>query len=225
MHLTPDVSSSAVARTELPDRLPVGDPADLVVLLDQDRRPIGEAPREGIHSQQTPLHLAFSCWLFDESGQILVTRRALGKRSWPGVWTNSFCGHPRPTEPLAEAVARHGRVELGVDVADITPLLPDFAYRAVDAQGTVENEFCPVFLARVSGPVAPAPDEVVEHHWLDLVQLRAALEVAPWALSPWLAAQAAQLDETGRWAELEAFSTRSDAAVHGSAATPPGDAR
>ncbi|WP_420812348.1 isopentenyl-diphosphate Delta-isomerase [Nocardioides gilvus] len=179
-----------------------------MVLLDQDRHPIGQAPREGIHSQETPFHLAFSCWLVDESGQLLMTRRALGKRSWPGVWTNSFCGHPRPTESLVEAVARHGRVELGVDVADITALLPDFAYRAVDAGGTVENEYCPVFLARVPGPVVPHPDEVVEHHWLGLAQLRAALDAAPWALSPWLAAQAAELDEAGRWTEVEAFSAR-----------------
>ena len=210
MQLTPDPSPSASARVGLPDRLPAGDPADLVVLLDQDRHVIGQAPREGIHSQETPLHLAFSCWLVDDAGQLLMTRRALSKRSWPGVWTNSFCGHPRPTEPLVEAVARHGRVELGVDVTDVTELLPDFAYSAVDASGTVENEFCPVFLARVAGVIAPHPDEVVEHHWLGLSQLRAALDSAPWALSPWLAAQAAELDAAGRWAEVEAFSAGSE---------------
>lgn len=178
--------------------------ADLVVLLDHERRPVGTAPREGVHDADTPLHLAFSCWLLDEDGRLLVTRRALGKRSWPGVWTNSFCGHPRPGEGLVDAVARHGRSELGVDVHDVTELVPDFAYRAVDPSGVVENEFCPVFVARTSSPVRPDPDEVVEHRWLELEEFRAALRTAAWALSPWLVEQAARIDADHLWTLLGA---------------------
>lgn len=175
---------------------------DRVVLLDGEGRPAGSAPRESVHGTDTPLHLAFSCWLFDRDGRVLITRRALVKRSWPGVWTNAFCGHPRPGEDMADAIRRYGIHELGVAVDGIAPLLPDFAYRAVDASGIVENEKCPVFVARTEDELAPAPGEVAEHRWMSVDDLRAALRHAPWALSPWLLEQAAQIDATDAWAQL-----------------------
>lgn len=195
-------ASAAAVRADLPDRLPHDDPDDLVVLLDDDRRPVGTAPRHGVHGTDTPLHLAFSCYLVDGKGRVLLTRRALGKRSWPGVWTNSFCGHPRPGEDLVDAVSRHGRGELGLEPEAIRPVLPDFAYRAVDASGVVENEVCPVFVARATAAVEPHPDEVEEHRWVDVSDLRETVRVAPWALSPWLVEQAAALEEAGAWHEL-----------------------
>lgn len=189
-------------------------PADLVVLLDAERRPAGVAPREGVHGTSTPLHLAYSCWVLGPDGRFLLTRRALSKRSWPGVWTNSFCGHPRPGEELVDAVTRGGRTELGVTVSGVTPLLPDFAYVAVDAAGIVENEVCPVFVAHLdadeAAELSPHPDEVAEHTWVTLDDLRATLDVAPWALSPWFTEQAALLDE-GVWDALaSAARTHSD---------------
>lgn len=200
--LAPGSGSPDPRTRSLADRLPPGDPADLVILLDEEHRPVGTAPRESVHGAATPLHLAFSCWLLDDDGRVLMTRRALGKRSWPGVWTNSFCGHPRPDEPLADAVRRHGRSELGVDVSSITPLLDDFSYRAVDASGVVENEFCPVFTARAALPPDPHPAEVAELAWVEVADLRTALAAAPWALSPWLRDQAAALDATDAWSRL-----------------------
>ena len=169
---------------------------DLVVLLDDAGQPIGTAPRATVHSTHTPLHLAFSCHLRDEAGRTLVTRRALSKRTWPGVWTNSFCGHPRPGETFEDAVRRHARHELGliVDlVTDLEPLLPDFRYRAVDAAGIVENEVCPVFTAVAVGEPAPNPDEVAELRWVDVADVLSVVERAPWALSPWLVEQAPAL--------------------------------
>lgn len=190
-----------------PDRLPADDPRDLVVLLDEHRRPDGTAPRDSVHGTDTPLHLAFSCYLMDRQGRVLLTRRALGKRSWPGVWTNSFCGHPRPGEDPIEAVRRHGRSELGVQARAIEPLLPDFAYRAVDASGIVENEVCPVFIARSDDDLRPHPDEVAELRWLTVDQLRETIRVAPWAVSPWLVSQAAELDAADAWHLLRSSET------------------
>ncbi|HEU5037362.1 MAG TPA: isopentenyl-diphosphate Delta-isomerase [Nocardioides sp.] len=175
---------------------------DVVVLLDEDARPIGTAPRAEVHDARTPLHLAFSCYLFDRSGRLLLTRRAITKRTWPGVWTNSFCGHPRPSEPMVEAIERYGRHELGVDVSDIRPALPDFRYRAVDASGVVENEVCPVFVARCTDDaddIAANPDEVAEWRWVTAEELRAAVDAAPWALSPWLLEQHEQLSRLEDW--------------------------
>ena len=63
------------------------------------------------------------------------------------MWTNSCCGHPRPGEEPTDAVRRRLDDELGLEVGDLRSALPDFAYRAVDASGVVENEVCPVFVA------------------------------------------------------------------------------
>ncbi|MFW6773612.1 isopentenyl-diphosphate Delta-isomerase [Nocardioides sp. CPCC 205120] len=166
---------------------------DLVVLVDDDGTPRGTAPRVGVHSTTTPLHLAFSCHLLDRDGRLLMTRRALVKRTWPGVWTNSYCGHPRPGEDVADAVRRYGRRELGVDVHDVRPVLPQFRYRAVDASGVVENEICPVFVARTDDALRPDPDEVAEHAWARVEDVWATVERAPWALSPWFVEQVAAL--------------------------------
>ncbi|HEY0807811.1 MAG TPA: isopentenyl-diphosphate Delta-isomerase, partial [Pseudonocardiaceae bacterium] len=74
-----------------------------VILLDQDGNSIGTADKATVHHTETPLHLAFSCYLFDRRGRVLLSQRALAKKTWPGVWTNSACGHPAPGEELADA--------------------------------------------------------------------------------------------------------------------------
>lgn len=164
--------------------------AELVVLLDEDRRPSGVARKAAIHTRDTPLHLAFSCWLFDVDGKVLLTRRALSKVAWPGVWTNAFCGHPAPGEAVSDAVRRRAEHELDAAVTDLEPVLPDFSYRAVDASGIVEHEVCPVYTAVLAGRLDPHPDEVMDAAWLDPVRLLDAVAAAPFVFSPWLVEQA-----------------------------------
>lgn len=166
---------------------------ELVVLLDADGTPIGSAPKARVHSDSTPLHLAFSCYLLDDEGRLLITRRSLEKQAWPGVWTNSCCGHPAPGEPLEDAVQRRLRHELGTSATDLRLVLPDFEYRAVDASGIVEHERCPVFVGRIAEPLEPEPSEVAEWHWVDPDDVRAGVLATPWAFSPWLVLQAEQL--------------------------------
>jgi isopentenyl-diphosphate delta-isomerase len=160
-----------------------------VVLLDEDGRRVGVAPKHEVHHADTPLHLAFSCYVVDPDGRLLVTRRALSKRTWPGVWTNSCCGHPAPEESVEDAVVRRTRQELGIELTDVRSVLPDFRYRAVMADGTVENEICPVFVATCPDPdsLAPDPDEVEGHAWEDWSVFRDDVlsgrrEVSPWCL-------------------------------------------
>ncbi|MCR8672032.1 isopentenyl-diphosphate Delta-isomerase [Agrococcus sp. HG114] len=173
--------------------IPVLSDDELVVLLDKDGQPIGSAPKATVHHAATPLHLAFSCYLLDDAGRVLITRRSLSKAAWPGVWTNTCCGHPAPAESLEDAVLRRLRDELGTTAVDLRLALPDFAYRAVDASGVVEHERCPVFVGRIAGPVRPEPSEVAEWRWVDPDDLGAGVRATPWAFSPWLVLQAEQL--------------------------------
>lgn len=166
---------------------------DQVVLLDEYDQPIGAAPRATVHGFDTPRHLAFSCYVFDSHGRVLLTRRALTKVAWPGVWTNSCCGHPRPGEAPEDAVRRRLADELGAAVTDVRLVLPEFGYRAVDTSGIVENEFCPVWVAKLAGPLQPDPNEVAETTWVAWLDLVALVDSAPAVLSPWCVEQVPQL--------------------------------
>ncbi|WP_349899208.1 isopentenyl-diphosphate Delta-isomerase [Parafrigoribacterium soli] len=162
-----------------------------VVLVDQLGNDIGTADKALVHTTDTALHLAFSCHVYNAAGEVLVTRRALSKLTWPGVWTNSFCGHPAPGESMTDAIARRGRYELGLEIGTLEPMLPDFRYRAVDASGIVENEVCPVFSTVTTDAVAANPHEVAEWRWVAPESLRTAVAAAPFAFSPWLVLQLA----------------------------------
>lgn len=166
---------------------------EYVVLLDENGDSVGTADKATVHTTDTPLHLAFSCHVYNAKGQVLVTRRALSKLTWPGVWTNSFCGHPAPGESSADAIGRRAEMELGLTIGGLTLVLPDFRYRAVDASGIVENEICPVYSAVTADVPAPNPAEVSEWAWLSPDELRAAVAAAPFAFSPWLGWQLEQL--------------------------------
>lgn len=189
--------------------------ADLVVLLAEDATPCGTAPRRSVHDTRTPLHLAFSLYVVDTDGQVLLTRRALGKTAWPGVWSNACCGHPRPGETPAAGARRRVAEELGLAVDDPVVVLPDFRYRAVDASGIVEHEVCPVHVAVVPAGTRPRadPSEVVEHAWLSWSEVRRLAGAAPFLLSPWMVLQVEQLgavvgDDLRGAAALDAGSTR-----------------
>ncbi|WP_395245253.1 isopentenyl-diphosphate Delta-isomerase [Agromyces sp. MMS24-K17] len=168
-----------------------------VVLLDDDGTPIGTRDKALVHGTDTPLHLAFSCYGFDAEGRMLLTRRALGKRTWPGVWTNACCGHPQPGEDPEAAVVRRVRDELGVEPRNLRLVLPDFRYRAVDASGMVEHEVCPVYVAELPTDLDPDPAEVADWAWVDPARFLATAERTPFLLSPWSVLQAAEFARRG----------------------------
>ena len=168
---------------------------DEVVLLADDGTPVGTHDRIAVHTGTTPLHLAFSVHLFNRRGEVLISRRAVSKKTWPGVWTNSCCGHPRPGEPVEDAVRRRVREELGLEVTDVVAALPDFRYRAVDASGIVENEICPVFLGFVAtDAVRLDADEVGDHAWVPWSDFVAAIRATPQVYSPWAVLQVPLLE-------------------------------
>ena len=166
-----------------------------VVLLDESGKVIGTALKAEVHTTDTPLHLAFSCYVVDSDGRVLLTQRAPAKRTWPGVWTNACCGHPGLDEDLVGAVLRRLTHELGIrGEVEVTPLLPDFRYRAVMDNGIVENEICPVYTAVTTDVPAPSPSEVAEWAWVEPESLRASVIATPFAFSPWLGWQLEQAE-------------------------------
>lgn len=165
-----------------------------VVLLDADYQPIGTHPKASVHTRETPLHLAFSCYIVDAAGQLVLTRRALSKVAWPGVWTNSVCGHVSPGESFAAAIRRRVAYELGLPAAQQgtpTCALPDFEYWARDDSGIVEWEFCPVYLMRLHETVdwQPHPAEVARVATYPVEQVLDAVAATPAVFSPWMVEQ------------------------------------
>jgi len=167
-----------------------------IVLLDRAHRPIGSAPKLASHHAQTPLHLAFSCYIFNAKGELLLTRRASSKKVWPDVWTNSVCGHPAPGESMHEAVKRRAKFELGISAVDnLKEILDDYSYRSPPYNGIVENEFCPVFAARLESSLMPNPDEVQDYRWIRWQLLKAEITRQPAIFSFWLKDQIPLLEK------------------------------
>lgn len=169
------------------------DRADHVVLLDMHGRPSGTMPKSLVHHEATPLHLAFSCHVVAPDGRALITRRSPDKRTWPGVWSNACCGHPRLGETLREAVGRHLRRELGCRLGRVAVAISDFAYRAEMPNGLVEHELCPVVVAEIEGPIQLDPTEVADTEWVEWAALRQRARDRPDSLSPWVVAQLGRL--------------------------------
>ncbi|GAA0518403.1 isopentenyl-diphosphate Delta-isomerase [Saccharopolyspora subtropica] len=168
-----------------------------VVLLDDAGQAIGVEDKAVVHHEDTPLHLAFSCYVFNDRGEFLLTQRAHHKRTWPGVWTNTCCGHPAPGEDMRAAITRRLGEELGLTVHALELALPGFQYRAVMDNGVVENEKCPVFAAFTDATPQPNPDEVAETRWVDWKEFSAEVLAGSAEVSPWCALQVRQLSELG----------------------------
>jgi isopentenyl-diphosphate delta-isomerase len=171
--------------------------AERVVLLAEDGREIGTASRDQVRRSEPPRHLGFSCHVRNASGHILVTRRALSKATWPGVWTNSFCGHPQPAETITHALHRRAEFELGLELRDVELALPLLRYRTTDTQGDVDNEILPVYLAYTECTPNPHPGEVMDFRWAEPADLGESVRLTPWLYSPWLVLQAERMPFLG----------------------------
>ena len=160
-----------------------------VILLNEQGQPCGTLEKYAAHTATTPLHSAFSCWIFNEQGQLLVTRRSLHKKAWPGVWTNSVCGHPQLGETTEAAINRRACFELGADIDSLSPVYTDFRYCATDPSGIVENEVCPVYAAHIVSELQLNPDEVMDSQWSNLEDVLSGIDATPLAFSPWMVMQ------------------------------------
>lgn len=182
-----------------------------VVLLDESGSAVGTADKATVHTLSTPLHLAFSSYVVNTDGDVLLTRRAASKTTWPGVLTNSCCGHPAPGEDMKAAVLRRIEEELGIRAESADLVLPHFRYRAVMDNGIVENEVCPVYRVVVDPDVHLDPDplEVDEASWASWDEFAAGVLDNRIAVSPWCRTQVEQFADLGG-APLEWVSAADD---------------
>jgi len=167
-----------------------------IVFVDEQGKPTGEiGPKLASHTANTKLHLAFSCYIFRRSDNaFLVTQRALAKKVWPGVWTNSVCGHPAPGESIEAAIRRRAKDEVGIsDLQDIQCVLPNYRYTTPPYNGIIENEFCPVFIAYTASEPQPNPEEVETFIWLPWSEYVHMLQARADKMSYWAKDQYKQL--------------------------------
>lgn len=137
---------------------------ELVVLVNEANEMLGTMPKARVHGAETPLHRAFSCFLFNDKGEFLLQQRSHKKKTWPLMWSNSVCGHPMPDEDTETAVRRRAQFELGVSVENLRFVSP-YRYKAVK-DGVMENEICPIFCGRVTEKPQPNSDEIEALQWM-----------------------------------------------------------
>lgn len=154
-----------------------------VVLVDADDREVGLAEKWEAHRTGV-LHRAFSVFVFDDAGRVLLQRRARGKYHSGGLWTNTCCGHPLPGESVADGARRRLREEMGIDVA-LSPAAR-FTYRAELEGGMVEHEIDHVLTGTWSGSPSPDPAEVEAWRWIAPAELEREMGDDPARFTAWL---------------------------------------
>lgn len=157
--------------------------AEEVVLIDGDNRVIGRAEKLRAHLEGR-LHRAFSVFVFDDRGALLLQRRALGKYHSGGRWSNTCCGHPRPDEGTQAAAERRLEEEMGFRCA-LRPAF-EFRYRARVGPLLHEHEHDTIFVGTHTGTPAPDPGEVAEWRYAPLDQVRSELRQRPNRFTVWL---------------------------------------
>jgi isopentenyl-diphosphate Delta-isomerase len=156
---------------------------DRVVLVDENDRGVGYEEKEGCHRLPAKLHRAFSIFIVDYEGLMLIHRRALTKKTWPGFWSNACCSHPRIHEEIGEAAQRRLQEEMGFSC----PLEEIFTFRyKADYDGEFgENEVDHVFVGEFSGMIRPNKEEVEDWRYISLAELEQDATTNPDKYTPW----------------------------------------
>lgn len=168
------------------------DSEERVILVDPDDAEIGTEEKLRAHERGV-LHRAFSVFLLNRCGEILLQRRADGKYHGAGLWSNSACGHPRPGENTPAAARRRLEEEMGID-AQLEHLF-SFTYRAEMGSGLTEHEIDHVFRGHVDVDPEPDPAEVADWRWVSPEEILREMRTAPERYTPWFAEALAGLLE------------------------------
>jgi len=141
------------------------DDTEQVVLVDDNNNVLGTAPKLETHNANTPLHRGFSVFLFDHQGNLLLQQRSKLKKTFPLVWSNSCCGHPKLNETNVDAARRHLRNELGINNIEVFEIISNYRYK-VKMNKIFENEICPVLVCFTDQKPVLNKTEVEEVRWI-----------------------------------------------------------
>ena len=170
-----------------------------LIIVDTQDRILGHGSKAALHQGTGTLHRAFSIFLFNSAGELMLQQRSAEKPLWPGYWSNTCCSHPRRGESYGVATQRRLREELGIK----TPLwfTHRFRYQAQFDQRGAEHELCSVYVGHFDGAPTPNPREIGDWQWIQPAELDSWLNETPETLTPWFKLEWADL-RSGRHAKL-----------------------
>lgn len=155
---------------------------DEVILVNERDEPVGTMEKMEAH-RKALLHRAFSIFIFNSRGEMLLQQRALNKYHSGGLWTNACCSHPAPGESTEDAATRRLQEEMGF----VTPLekVFEFSYKATFENGLTENEYDHVFTGIYDGPVKPHPQEAKDFCFKSVDDIQTSLASHPDKYTAW----------------------------------------
>jgi isopentenyl-diphosphate delta-isomerase len=156
---------------------------ELLILVDDNDREIGYDSKNNCHSGNGLLHRAFSIFIFNEQGHILMQQRSAQKKLWPQFWSNSCCSHPRKGEKLEDATIRRLEEELGFQT--MLKFLFKFQYQAPYLQVGSENEFCSVYIGKSNDPLKTNPHEIEDYKFFSVEDLDGKVKENHHQFTPW----------------------------------------
>lgn len=157
-------------------------PQEEVILVNEQDLPVGVLEKMEAH-RKALLHRAFSVFIFNSKGEMLLQQRAANKYHSPGLWTNACCSHPRPGEDTQHAARRRLQEELGF-VTNLTEIF-SFTYKTVFQNGLTEHEFDHVFAGIYEGTIAANPEEVGNYAYMPMREIQSNLSTRPADYTSW----------------------------------------
>lgn len=171
----------------------VSSESEELILVNSDDLPVGSMSKAECHDGEGVLHRAFSLFIFNPRGELLLQQRSSDKRLWPLYWSNSCCSHPRLGESMELATRRRLTQELGV-VAELE-FVYKFSYHARFGELGSERELCSVFLGIADGDVAANSSEIADVRFISAAELSGALEADGEKYTPWFRMEWRRLNE------------------------------
>jgi isopentenyl-diphosphate delta-isomerase len=156
---------------------------DHVILVNEKDEPLGSMDKLEVH-QKGLLHRAFSVFVFNDAGQLLLQRRANNKYHSANLWTNTCCSHPYLQENTLDAARRRLKEEMGIDI-DLEKKF-DFIYQAKLDNGLTEHEFDHVYVGHYNGHPTLNPAEASEYRWVEIRELKIEIKLQPEEFTEWL---------------------------------------
>jgi isopentenyl-diphosphate delta-isomerase len=163
----------------------VSSEAEELILVDSDDNEAGFLSKAACHDGAGRLHRAFSLFLFNADGELLLQKRSASKRLWPEYWSNSICSHPRRGESMQVATERRLKDELNMESK--LQFVYKFAYQAEFGDSGSENELCHVYLGRTPLEVDPNKHEIDAIRFISAGDLDQEFAERPETLTPWFA--------------------------------------